>query len=273
MTDETCPLCGYRTIGDEFDICDICGWEHDLVQESNPDSPTGANRSSFRRAQGLFAEQGLWKDSPDLRRPAEKDTRDPEWRPLLQPDQFNIVGLRNLVSDSDADYRDRIDAVRLIGALRDQEATELVLGHLDDSDEVMRKAVVEALGCIPDQRARMALRSLLVRTDVPDEVFLCAIEAVGQQVDGDAVPLLVDVAARSDAIQMTQIACVLCKIGGRTGYAGAKQVFDRVPAEWRKDAANIMKSILEDARVNADAVQRGLIDDLLAHITNHSPSL
>lgn len=37
----TCPCCGYKTISTTYDICDIYGWEHDPVQQENPDM-TGA---------------------------------------------------------------------------------------------------------------------------------------------------------------------------------------------------------------------------------------
>lgn len=48
-----CPCCGYNTITDTYEICDICGWEHDPVQADYPDED-GANRVSLRTAQRNF---------------------------------------------------------------------------------------------------------------------------------------------------------------------------------------------------------------------------
>ncbi|MGU5723007.1 CPCC family cysteine-rich protein [Aeromonas hydrophila] len=51
-----------------FDICELCGWEDDLVQNSDPDYEGGANVSSLREAQHAFINkaidsQGFIKDS------------------------------------------------------------------------------------------------------------------------------------------------------------------------------------------------------------------
>ncbi|MGL6587696.1 CPCC family cysteine-rich protein, partial [Aeromonas hydrophila] len=43
----TCPCWGYKTLDEPaigtFDICEFCGWEDDLVQNSDPDYEGGAN--------------------------------------------------------------------------------------------------------------------------------------------------------------------------------------------------------------------------------------
>ena len=39
----TCPCCGYKTITTEFDICEICGWEHNFYQEDNSEDDGGPN--------------------------------------------------------------------------------------------------------------------------------------------------------------------------------------------------------------------------------------
>ena len=79
-----CPSCGYKTILEDFDICEICLWEHDPVQERNPDSTVGANRTSLRKAQEYFKAFGAHnKASVEHVRPLTKDdVRDPNWEPI-----------------------------------------------------------------------------------------------------------------------------------------------------------------------------------------------
>ena len=79
-----CPCCGYVTVLEEFDICEICRWEHDSVQESQPDSPTGANRVSLREAQMNFVKFGACEEAVRKRtvEPTSEHKRDPFWRPL-----------------------------------------------------------------------------------------------------------------------------------------------------------------------------------------------
>lgn len=81
----TCPCCGYRTIGAEFDICDICAWQHDLVQEEEPyENGYGANSVSLKEAQENFAAFGAAARGllPIARSPGLDDDRDPDWKPL-----------------------------------------------------------------------------------------------------------------------------------------------------------------------------------------------
>jgi hypothetical protein len=51
-----CPVCRYHTfeiIGD-WDICPVCGWNSDPVQEAMPDDSTGANGISLNDARNNF---------------------------------------------------------------------------------------------------------------------------------------------------------------------------------------------------------------------------
>ena len=41
-----CPCCGYLTIQEDFDVCPVCYWEHDPVQESDEKSYMGANNNT-----------------------------------------------------------------------------------------------------------------------------------------------------------------------------------------------------------------------------------
>lgn len=57
-----CPVCEefiFERAG-EFDICEICGWEDDLVQLENPDEENGANRMSLNQA------RSAWKKGADI---------------------------------------------------------------------------------------------------------------------------------------------------------------------------------------------------------------
>lgn len=55
-----CPVCKYHTfeiVGD-WDICAVCGWNSDPVQEAMPDDPTGANGISLNQARANFEQFG-----------------------------------------------------------------------------------------------------------------------------------------------------------------------------------------------------------------------
>ena len=64
-----CPCCGYLTIGDTYDGCVVCLWEHDPAQADDPDYPSGAIRTSLREAQRNFESYGSCEpDGPPPRR-------------------------------------------------------------------------------------------------------------------------------------------------------------------------------------------------------------
>jgi hypothetical protein len=81
----TCPCCGYKTISDSFEICEICAWEYDPYDQNvNPDHGGGPNRMSLREAQASFRKIGaigeLYLDL--VRPPTAEDIRDPAWELL-----------------------------------------------------------------------------------------------------------------------------------------------------------------------------------------------
>lgn len=47
-----CPCCQNLTISEpgDFEICEVCGWEDDPVQSSDPSFAGGANRLSLDKA-------------------------------------------------------------------------------------------------------------------------------------------------------------------------------------------------------------------------------
>ena len=83
-----CPCCGYETLPEKppgtFNICAICFWEDDGYQFDNPDFEGGANHPSLRQAQKNFLDFGAIESRliEYVRKPTEKDVRDPHWEPL-----------------------------------------------------------------------------------------------------------------------------------------------------------------------------------------------
>lgn len=78
--DATCPCCGYKTVGSDYDICHICFWELSPLADADD---SGANPLSLREAQQNFQRFGAmserYLDSVDP--PGPEDRRDPNWRP------------------------------------------------------------------------------------------------------------------------------------------------------------------------------------------------
>lgn len=76
-----CPCCGYFTLDTKppgtYEICDICLWEDDSVQYFDLDYEGGANATSLRNYQKLFANESSW-----IRKPNKYDLRNPEWKPF-----------------------------------------------------------------------------------------------------------------------------------------------------------------------------------------------
>ncbi|MBD3109897.1 hydrolase [Bacillus sp. AGMB 02131] len=54
MRKYTCSCCGYKTFEEppgNYEICGVCYWEDDGVQNDDPDFEGGANEVSLRQAQ------------------------------------------------------------------------------------------------------------------------------------------------------------------------------------------------------------------------------
>lgn len=45
-----CPCCGYYTIIEIFDICDVCYWQYDETSHDSPNKISGANKISLHEA-------------------------------------------------------------------------------------------------------------------------------------------------------------------------------------------------------------------------------
>jgi hypothetical protein len=81
-----CPCCGHRTLSQprSFDICPVCFWEADPLQNAEPDYAGGANRLSLRQAQQNYATFGANETLAlrYVRPPTPEERRDEDWRPL-----------------------------------------------------------------------------------------------------------------------------------------------------------------------------------------------
>ena len=51
-----CPVCGKTDLYEDGDVCDICGWFHDVIQEEDPNWKNAENRMSLNQARKAFAE-------------------------------------------------------------------------------------------------------------------------------------------------------------------------------------------------------------------------
>ena len=43
MEKALCPVCGKYELSYEFEVCQVCGWEHNRVQEKRPNFTAGPN--------------------------------------------------------------------------------------------------------------------------------------------------------------------------------------------------------------------------------------
>ena len=80
----TCPVCGYKTIFAEWQVCHICRWEFNYFQISHPDDKFGPNYVTLHEAQANFIKFGA-NDPGEVhhaQKPTPADQKDPEWKPL-----------------------------------------------------------------------------------------------------------------------------------------------------------------------------------------------
>jgi hypothetical protein len=54
-----CPVCGEYEFKerDDYDSCDVCHWQNDSLQMSDPDYWGGANKESLNEARAAWAEK------------------------------------------------------------------------------------------------------------------------------------------------------------------------------------------------------------------------
>lgn len=62
-----CVCCGYKTLEHDealyYEICPVCFWENDPIQNENPDYRGGANRISLNQAKTNYTKYGAVKFS------------------------------------------------------------------------------------------------------------------------------------------------------------------------------------------------------------------
>jgi hypothetical protein len=69
-----CPCCGsiyFSESPGSYEICEVCGWEDDIVQLADPLFAGGANEPSLYEAQQAFIASGVRAVNPE-----------PAWRPF-----------------------------------------------------------------------------------------------------------------------------------------------------------------------------------------------
>lgn len=51
-----CPICGKFEFDKRlsFEICSVCGWQDDVLDEDDPDAITGANQMSIEEARAAY---------------------------------------------------------------------------------------------------------------------------------------------------------------------------------------------------------------------------
>ena len=75
-----CACCGYRTllgpVSGSFEICEVCFWEDDPLQQDDPEYEGGANKVSLREAKENYrafgATEERFLDNVRPPRPEEK---------------------------------------------------------------------------------------------------------------------------------------------------------------------------------------------------------
>ena len=77
-----CPCCGHRTLDElppgTHNICEVCFWEDDAVQFSDPDYERGANTLSLRQAAANYLKYGVSDQRfADAVRPPRSDEMEP----------------------------------------------------------------------------------------------------------------------------------------------------------------------------------------------------
>lgn len=74
-----CPCCGCKTFTHEpngsYEICEVCFWEDDLIQLTDPDYEGGANPTSLRQAQQNFIKFGACDEEmlQNVRQPFDEE--------------------------------------------------------------------------------------------------------------------------------------------------------------------------------------------------------
>ncbi len=129
-------------------------------------------------------------------------------------DRAAVPTLGELIEDEDAELDHRVEAVRLLGVLRDPRGVGALLGMVED--ERLRRRVLVALGRVGDPRAFDTLLEALTdpRHTVTREF---AARALGELGDARAVPFLVSAVLREPLPSAAESLVRLGAVGGPIG--------------------------------------------------------
>ena len=74
-----CPVCGQYEFAqqDDYDVCEVCSWENDGLQEKQPDYEGGANNISLNIA------KKIWKQTHNKRAIQIADHRMRQDKPIF----------------------------------------------------------------------------------------------------------------------------------------------------------------------------------------------
>ena len=61
MNKVNCPVCGEYEFEEDFDLCPVCEWQHDRVQEDEPDLAGGANTESLNEYKEAWEQKEIAK--------------------------------------------------------------------------------------------------------------------------------------------------------------------------------------------------------------------
>lgn len=77
-----CPVCGKFTFenADDFEICEVCGWEDDGLQLDDPDLAGGANHFNLNQA------REVWKQTESAAAMGIADRRAYKGMPVFDED-------------------------------------------------------------------------------------------------------------------------------------------------------------------------------------------
>lgn len=72
-----CACCGCRTVDEEYDICPVCGWEKDKVQEKFIGFRGGANHLCLAEAREMYRLYGYSDESlaDNVRKPKKSEMK------------------------------------------------------------------------------------------------------------------------------------------------------------------------------------------------------